>query len=214
MTYLQLVNAVLVRLREAQVTSVASTPYSLLIGQLINDTKKETELAYTWNALSQTFIVNTVASTFSYAMTGAKQDFVLIDATNNTSRQMLQYMPTTQMTEKLLTADGEGAPRHYNFNGIDSDGDMLVDIYPIPDGVYQLLFNVCLPQETLTNDSDVISVPFLPVILGAYWRAVAERGEDGGINSDVAFRMYMNALGDAIAIDANKFPEELIWTAV
>jgi hypothetical protein len=39
MTYLELVNAVLRRLRVDQVTSVAETDYSLLIGDFINDAK-------------------------------------------------------------------------------------------------------------------------------------------------------------------------------
>ena len=46
-TYLDLVNDVLVRLREAQVTSVSQNGYSSLIGALVNDAKRETEDA--WN---------------------------------------------------------------------------------------------------------------------------------------------------------------------
>ena len=40
-TYLDLVNDVLVRLREAQVSSVSQNGYSSLIGALINDAKRE-----------------------------------------------------------------------------------------------------------------------------------------------------------------------------
>ena len=39
-TYLELVNDVLVRLREPQVLSVSQNTYSSLIGKLINDAKK------------------------------------------------------------------------------------------------------------------------------------------------------------------------------
>ena len=42
-TYLQLVNDVLTRLREATVTNVSDTDYSSLIGKLVNDAKREVE---------------------------------------------------------------------------------------------------------------------------------------------------------------------------
>jgi hypothetical protein len=47
MTYLELVNAVLRRLRLEQVNSVAETDYSLLIGDFINDAKADVEVAWT-----------------------------------------------------------------------------------------------------------------------------------------------------------------------
>ena len=42
-TYLDLVNNVLIRLRETTVSSVGDTPYSSLIGVLVNDAKREIE---------------------------------------------------------------------------------------------------------------------------------------------------------------------------
>ena len=48
MTYLQLVNKVLVRLREDQVTSVASNDYSLLVGEFVAQAASEVEDAWNW----------------------------------------------------------------------------------------------------------------------------------------------------------------------
>ena len=43
MTYLQLVNSVLRRLREDEVTTVGQTSYSKLIGEFVNDAKRTVE---------------------------------------------------------------------------------------------------------------------------------------------------------------------------
>ena len=214
MTYLQIVNRILRRLRETEVTSVQDNAYSKLIGDFVNEAKMEVEQAHSWNALSTTYSVTTVIGTFNYALTGAGQDFVLLDATNATKESVLKYMTTTDMTEKLLDVTTSGSPAWYNFNGIDSSGDTLVDIYPIPDAVETLYFNVVQPQDELSADTDTVSVPYWAVFLGALWRAIDERGEDGGNASSDAYRRYMSALSDAIAIDSNKFPEETVWTAV
>jgi hypothetical protein len=59
MTYLELVNDVLARLREQQVTTVNLTTYSSLIGKFVNDAKRQVEDAYDWNALGQDINVTT-----------------------------------------------------------------------------------------------------------------------------------------------------------
>ena len=53
-TYLDLVNDVLVRLREAQVASVSQNTYSALIGKLVNDAKREVEDSWNWDTLRKT----------------------------------------------------------------------------------------------------------------------------------------------------------------
>ena len=49
MTYLQIVNKVLRRLRENEVSSINENPYSLLIGDLVNVVKREVEDAWDWD---------------------------------------------------------------------------------------------------------------------------------------------------------------------
>mgnify|MGYP003675312696 FL=1 len=50
MTYLEIVNSVLVRLREEEVTSLDENDYSKLISRLVNVTKNEVENAWNWSA--------------------------------------------------------------------------------------------------------------------------------------------------------------------
>ena len=212
MNYIQLVNSVLRRLRETEVSSVADNAYSKMIGEFVNDAKRQTEDAYPWNALSDTLTAVTGADVFNYVLTGSGQRFRVIDVLNDTSNNVVLNAPTRWMDEKfLLTGTQKGSPRYYNFNGLNSSGDTQVDLYPIPDGVYNVRFNIIKPQVPLATDASVLLVPHEPVIFNAFARALAERGEDGGIQSGEMYSLYRQSLGDAIAIESGRYIEEQAW---
>jgi hypothetical protein len=215
-TYLELVNETLVRLREPEVTAVTDNAYSKLIGRFVNDAKRQVEDAYTWNALSETLTVTTSANLFNYVLTGIGQRFKVIDVINSQSDWFLNYETTRKMDELFLNSGTVlvGAPDRYNFNGVDSNGDTQVDLYPIPDGVYDIYFNVIKPQAEFTAASTQIKIPAEPVIFLAYAKALNERGEDNGLNSVEAYDLYRQSLSDHIAAEANRYPEELIWGSI
>lgn len=213
-TYLELVNDVLVRLRENEVSSVQDTAYSKLIGKFVNDAKRICEDAYTWNALSDTLTADTGADVFNYVLVGSGQRFRVIDVIDDTSNAMLELQTTQQMNKLFLIQTAQkGAPKYYNFNGTDANGDTQVDLYPIPDGVYNLRFNIIKPQPPLSANADQLLIPSEPVIFLAYARAIAERGEDGGVTSTDAYEIYRKSLSDAIALESGRYLEEGEWTA-
>lgn len=208
MNYIQLVNSVLRRLRETEVSSVNDNAYSKLIGDFVNDAKRNVEDAYSWNALYDTLSATTTNDVFNYVLTGSGQRFRVIDVINDTDSVFLEETATTRMTELHLFAPMKGSPMYYNFNGVDSNGDTQVDVYPTPNGAYNLRFNIVLPQPMLETDADVIKVPYEPVIFLAYAKALAERGEDGGLASSEAYGLYKTSLADAIAIESGRYGEE------
>lgn len=213
-TYLELVNDVLIRLRENEVSSVQDNAYSKLIGKFVNDAKRQCEDAYNWNALSDTLTAETGADIFNYVLVGSGQRFRIIDVIDDTSNAMLELQTTAQMNKLFLIETAQkGAPKYYNFNGTDSNGDTQVDLYPIPDGVYNLRFNIIKPQVPLAADADTLLIPSEPVIFNAVARAMGERGEDGGIASNEAFAMYKQSLNDAISLESGRYLEEGEWTA-
>lgn len=214
-TYLDTVNNVMRRLREPTVQSVSDTPYSSMIGVLVNDAKREVEDANEWNVLSSTVTVNTVANTYNYTLTGAGTRFRVIDVINDTSNILVQYAPTHWMTQQFLftSSTDTGTPLYYNFNGVDSNGDTQVDLFERPDGVYTLRFNLVIPQAELSTDTTRILVPDHLVAMLAYAKAIAERGEDGGNLSSEAYALYKNALANEIAIERNRYSEEMNWIA-
>jgi len=211
-TYLQLVNNVLTRLREPTVTSVQDSAYSRLIGIYVNDAKREVEDAYDWNSLSTTLTAETIDSVFNYVLEDSGTRFRVIDILNDTTNIMMDYAATNWMDQQFLLIDqNKGSPAYYNFNGVDVNGDTQVDIFPIPDGVYTLRFNLIVPQLDLALDNDRILVAGHLVCLLAYAKAIAERGEDAGIMSSEAYQLYKMALADYVSIERNRYLEEMVW---
>lgn len=209
MTYLELVNDVLVRLRESTVATVGETTYSSLIGSFVNDAKRQIEDAYTWNCLSQTVTITTVSGTSSYSMTGTGQKFRVSDAINTTSLVGMTPIPFVDMNRKLnFTPSVNSIPTEYCFNGVDGSGDTKVSLYPIPNGVYTILFDVIVPQAKLTSDTTTVKVLDYLVTQSAYARALIERGEDGGTNSSEAYAMFRGMLSDAIAMESTRSSED------
>ena len=211
-TYLQLTNQVLRRLRESEVAQVNASDYSALIGELVNEAKREVEDAWNWNVLRTTVQVNTVAGTSRYALTTAGNRFRDLGCYDSTNDKWMIKKPHDWMTEKLLSDTTQDEPYHYDFNDQDASGDPYVDLWRIPDAVYTLNFNLIIPQDDLSADATSLEVPHWPVVLSAYAKAVAERGEDNGRTHGEAFMAAQKALADAIAYDAsNDVSEALDW---
>jgi len=215
MTYLELVNDVLVRLRETTVSTVSQTSYSSLIGKFVNDAKRQVEDAFAWNVLGTTITLSTTSGTYSYALTGAGQKFQVIDVLNVTSNVGMKNIDFASMNRKQnFTSPVSGIPTEYAFDGVDGNYDTKVTIYPRPDGVYSIPFSLAVPQATLSSDSTVIKVPDTLVSQNAYARALVERGEDGGMNSSEAYALYKSMLSDYIALEGTRYPENQEFAAV
>lgn len=219
MTFLELVNKVLLRLRESPVATVQgsgnSNMYARLIGEFVNEAKAQVESAWDWSALRTTLTATTSAGVFSYELNSAKNSAKLLNVINDTSNFPMEYKDAIWFDDKFLSATPEtGVPQYYNFNGVSNDLDLIVDVYPIPDGVYNLRFNFTLRDSVLSADTDKLYVPSRPVILMATAMAIEERGEDGGQQSINAYAAARSALADEIALDAARHPEDTIWYTV
>jgi hypothetical protein len=208
MTYLELVNDVLVRLRETTVSTVAETSYSSLIGKFVNDAKRQVEDAFAWNVLGTTITLSTNSSAYSYALTGSGQKFQVLDALNVTSNLRMRNVDFATMNRyQNFSTHVNGIPAYYAFDGVDGSYDTKVTIYPRPDGVYSIPFSLTVPQATLSSDSTVVLVPDVLIVQNAYARALVERGEDGGLSSSEAYSLYKAMLSDYIALEGTRYPE-------
>lgn len=215
MTYLEIVNKVLRRLREDTVDTVNQTTYSALIGEFVNDAKRTVEDAWDWSALRTTLTVTTSSDIFNYSLTGSGNRLELLDVVNDTSNFFMKYRDSHWFNKTFLVDEpATGSPMYYGFNGIDTNGDTAIDLSPIPDGVYSLRFNAILRTPELTEDTDTVAIPTLPIIHTAVALAVAERGESGGQSAAELLIIADRMLSDAIALDAYKHPEELVYQAV
>lgn len=215
MTFLETVNNVLRRLREDEVSFIQQTSYSKLIGDFVNDAKTLVESAFEWSAnnLAVTVLANNTTKT--YTLTGSGTAIRTINAINDTSNAFLKYESATWFDEKYNIQDFiTGSPEYFTYRGVDINGDTIIEVYPSPDANYTLLFNIVKDAVDLEVDADVIGIPHQPIIQTAYAMALRERGETGGQSAAEQFVVADAFLSDAIALDASKNPEKLVWRTV
>ena len=220
MTYLNIMNNVLRRLREEEVTNVTENTYAKMVGDFINDAKTMVEESTDWSALRTTLSVTTItdaadATNYRYALTGCGDNVKVMSALNDTENCYLAYQTKDWFNEQLYLNDVvEGAPRYYTFDGLDDNGDTQVLVSPRPTVVQTLRFDVIKRQAELTANTDNLLVPEKPVIHLAVALLARERGETGGTSTAEYFTIADKYLSDAIAIDAAKHPEEMIFRTI
>ena len=208
-------NNVLRRLREEETTSVTNTTYVKMVGDFINDAKKIVEEATDWSALRDTLVVTTTASDNSYSLTGSSDNVKVMSVLNDTKNCFMNYQTKDWFNEQIyLVNQSEGAPLYYTYNGLDTNGDTEVLVSPKPDGVYSLRFNVIKRQADLSANTDAMLVPAMPVVHLAVALLARERGETGGTSTAEYFAIADKFLSDAVAIDAAKHPEEMIFRTI
>lgn len=212
MNYLQLVNKVMLRLREDEVSSVSESTYSRMIGEFVSQALSEVADAREWNAMRSTISVNTSATVNSYSLTGAGTSYSIECVFNNTDDAEVTKAPSSAwMTHKLLDNNLANAqPSHWDVNGVDASGDPVVDFYPTPDAVYVVNFNMKI-KTLLVDDTDEVWIDTLPIILKAQLLAVDERGDDQGVTAQALQGQFDNALANAVAFDMRLNEDEGIW---
>jgi hypothetical protein len=95
-----------------------------------------------------------------------------------------------------------------------SGGVPQIKLYPVPNDTYTLVFNTVVRDATLSDGNDVVLLPTMPIIHLSVALLARERGETGGTGTGEYFGIAEKYLGDAIAHDANRHPEELTWNYI
>ena len=224
------------RLREDTISSdwsgdindSALSPYHKLIGELVNDAKKNVESYHDWNALRETFNVRLRDGNMQYtlgdAIRGAGVSFKVLDVRNKTTGTQLEQVHNDWINDRMFPTSkvATGEPTKYAFNGISQaavgrEPDFNIDFYPVPDSNANnqiVAVNIVGAQKELKEASQVLRVPAQPVILGAWARAIAERGEDGGTQYSAVAAEARDSLLQAVQLDAGNFEYERDWYVV
>lgn len=218
-TYLDLVNETLIRLRENEVGSVNESSYSKLVGKFVNDSKEYVENAWVWNALVNPVYVSLSADVREYTLS-IPPESVLVQRPDNPNRSMaydvsaafgngesggyeLCELPQLEMERRR--AEFSGVFQRVNqptMFGVSYGADAITVIlaeYPTQVRVWALWFKQ--PQSELVLDTDVISVPWRPVMMYALMQALHERGEEIGEPGNLAQTEADRYLADAVAMD-------------
>lgn len=219
MTYRELINEVLIRLRESTIAtdwsgsindSADISDYEKVIGSLVNDTKRSIESYHDWLVLRETVDISTVAGTKNYSLTSG-QDFKIMDVVNNATGNGLVQVSRAYLNRERYPTASTGEPHYYGFNGADSSNNLKIDLSPTPSKAETISFDIIKYQDTLTSSTTTLKIPAQPVILGAWARAIAERGEDGGTQSAIAAEEASNSLSQAIMVDSGHTQFESDW---
>lgn len=211
MTYLNMVNSVLRKLREDEVATVNETEYSKLIGDFVNDSLNAVEAAWDWSCLRETLTITTEADDDTYPLVGFGIRGEVMSIYNITKKAELRYRSKSYIVDKQVRSTNTGSPRYYALNGTDSNNDTNLIVYPKPDSVYTLEANVVLRGIQLSLDADATKLPALPVIQMAFAYALRERGETGGQSASEQLVIARNDLANAIALDAGNNAGELVF---
>ena len=234
MTFREIVNSVLLRLREQTIESdwsgnyidsVSLTPYQKLICELVNDSKKNCESYHDWNALRETFNIKLKAGNMQYtlgdAIRGSGVSFKVLDVRNKTTGTQLEQVHNEWINDQMFPTSQvqTGEPTKYAFNGISQaaigrEPDFNIDFFPVPDSTVAnniIAVNIVGAQKELTEAAQVLRIPTQPVILGAWARAIAERGEDGGTQYSAVAAEARDSLAQAVQLDAGNFEYERDW---
>ena len=211
MTYLQLINAVLRKLREDEVTTANETDYSKLIGDFVNDAINYVEASWDWSSLRNTISLSTVADSDTYALTGFGIRGEVMSVYNDTKKTELRQRTKDYIIDKQVKSTNTGSPMYWCLNGTNANNDTNIVLYPKPDGVYDIDVNVVLRNTVLSNDTDATKLPTLPIVQFAFAYALRERGETGGQSAMEQIVIAQNDLSNAIALDAGNNAGELVF---
>ena len=219
MTFRELINEVLIRLREDTIAtdwsgnindSSTVTDYQKVIGSLVNDSKRNVESYHDWLVLRETKEITTVDGTRNYNLSSG-QEIKLIDVTNQATGGKLVQVSRQYINSTLYPTENSGEPMYYAFNGADSDSNLKVDLEPKPNSVQTLSFDIVKFQDELTTASTKLKIPTKPVVLGAWARAISERGEDGGTNTGVIAMEVSESINQAVILDSGNVQYESEW---
>lgn len=213
MTYLELVNGVLTRMREETVTTLAGAddPVVQIVADFINDAKRTVEDSHTWNALRNEWTFTTVDGTALYPLTNAG-NYAIIEWIDGNDGSELKNRSLRDIKRLKAQGDDGTAVLYYAVNGQDANGDVQLEVYPTPStNVVTYTVGGFSRSEDLSADNDVLAVPSKPVIYIALANALRERGEVGGQTASEIFALASNYLSDAIALDANNSHLDNIW---
>ena len=220
MTFRGLINEVLIRLREDTISSDWSgdindssdiSAYQKVIGALVNDSKRHVEERHDWLNLRETVDISTVNGTENYNLSSG-QEIKIMDAINNTTGMHLRQVGRTYINTVTFPSQNTGEPLYYGFNGSDASNNLKVDLSPVPTEAHTISFDILKYQAELAEAATVIKVPEKPVILGAWARAIAERGEDGGTQSSIMAIEASEDLKQTVMRDSGNTKYETDWT--
>ena len=216
-TYLQLINKVLVALREDTVAGITE-PYSALIGQFVNEAKAHVEDAAPWRCLRTEVSFAAAANTATVVLTGTNdRSYLMLTPTGEELafrtdagyEGAIEVLPIERLRQLKLTSDATDT-NEPSFVAFTSDGTNLVaHFWPVPDATYNYKAVFVVPQDELDEKTDTLTIPWRPVVAQAIFYAMDERGSEFSGRLESVQAKAARSLQEAILADLSQEH----WTA-
>jgi hypothetical protein len=221
-SYLDLVNAVLVRLREDKVASVNGNDDVVveLVKEFVNDAKKTVEDAHTWSALTHEWSIDLGAQPSAEGVLTGSFGSAIIDYVMDSEGNVIRNQPLSYINRRLIQNGTTStlAPSAWTVSGKTVNGNQLRTKIKfdclIDDSQNPLTAYGYQPQTELSEDFDVLLVPAKPVIYLASALASRERGEVGGQSAGELMMIAQKYISDSIAMDSTNSDLDNIWMTV
>jgi hypothetical protein len=215
MTYLELVNAVLTRMREDSVLTLAGSDDVIvnMAKDFVNDAKETCEQAHTWTGLASEWTATTSTTSDKVTLTGSSRSAIIEDVFI-ADGQVLRNVDRSYLRKKALTNPNPGFPTDYVLDSTDASNDIMLRMWPTPETEETITVYGYQSSPRLVLDSDLLKIPAQPVIYLAQAMASRERGEDGSLQASELLGLAKQYLSDAIAQDATNSEPDNVWTTV
>jgi len=215
MTYLNIVNKVLRKLREQSATTIQETEYTHLVGDFVNDAIQTVEDAWDWSSLRTDINFNTINNEAKYPLQGFGVRGEVMSVYNTTTKHELTQRSKDYIENRLtLNPTATGTPSYYCMQGVDANGDVKLVLYPKPNKEYAISCSVVKRNTELVGDADETHLPTQPIVHLAFAYALRERGETGGQGAMEQIAIAKESLSSAIALDAGINSDELIFGVI
>lgn len=217
MTYLEIINRVMIRLREDTVTAL-NEDYSRLIAEFVAEGHEEVLGAHDWSRFDTEVSIDLVAATKDYELTGTTSESVLrrnesgpmvyiyddVSDRYGEPVQELHYVELDRMYKQDTQLDIED-PTWFSLRESATNEGYTASFYPLPNTARVVKMNFWTPEAVFDPDSSSLTTemlaPWRPVYLYALMLALNERGEEIGEPGNLAEQNYYKALGKAIERD-------------
>ena len=132
MTLLDIVNEVMKRLREDQVTSIDQTEYSALVGAFAYDAMRTVEDAWNWSGLREEEELLTVASQPNYPLTSLDNYDIITNIFSSTINTSLTEVTFSQMKEfQRRSVQADSTVQYWAWTNT-SGGQKQIALWPRP----------------------------------------------------------------------------------
>lgn len=225
------INEVLVGVSEDEIDDLVTEiteDYHKLLLKFINNFKREIEAACHWRPLRSLKSVTITASTNNAVITGTNERArvvqvpdqengqhvpLVFDVTDTANPVLLKEMSMNQLLlrYRLDAGQTQTAPSAFALDSTTA-GTLTLYVWPTPNTERDVDIYMTIPQAKLTVDDldTVVNIPDGPLVTGATWHALVEKGEELGPNSPFSEERYRTALDDAVAVETNETQNDVL----